>query len=556
MNMEIRALAQVATWPDTDRRTRIVLANQFMTAGLDQEGFDFFSALSDQAQDDGLLLAIAGAFQSRLEGQAEAGIAKLDAATSLDLGLPHYYRGISLARMAECAGRAETVVADLEFVLMVKDQFPPGFMRPVHAALSRAYDLLGRADAAAQARSRAGHLITDYWANPHDGFRFTPQRLIERAQGIFVAQGYDFADVSFVVTDHGVVAIDAASTPEHAAAALRELRTITELPVTHVILTHAHWDHIGGLEALTADGATVIAQANFPHELAHQNSGPPPLGYYLPGGHSLRVAHVTPDQLVDQRQQLTIGGVDFTLIPIPGGETDDGLVIHIPRLDVVFTGDMSMPYLGSPTLAEGSAQGLFEAMQTVIALRPRLLIHGHPSLSDNFTIEAFPGLLAALRDLEQVIRAEIANGLTLVEILRLNHLPDVLRDHPASVMPYLVTRDSLIQRVHRQRTGYWHHQGEGIERFASDELAAALDLLAGKSTIAFSTAGLELARRGEQALALHIVDLGLVSHPDAPELVSLRKSLLDSLVAQNQVLNPFKFMHYAALANLELAPAD
>ncbi|MFI5474596.1 hypothetical protein ACIA6D_30715 [Streptomyces cacaoi] len=29
-------------------------------------------------------------------------------------------------------------------------------------------------------------------------------------------------------------------------------------------------------------------------------------------------------------------------------------------------------------------------------------------------------------------------------------------------MPYLVTRDNLIQRVHRQRTGYWHRQGEGI----------------------------------------------------------------------------------------------
>lgn len=556
MNMEIRALSQVAAWPDTDRRTRVVLANQFMTAGLDREGFDFFSALSDQAQGDGLLLALAGAFQCRLNGQAEAGVAKLDAATSLDLGLPHYYRGISLARLPDCAGRAETVVADLEFVLMVKDQFPPGFMRPVHEALSRAYDLLGRTDAAAEARGRASHLITDYWADPDSGFRFTSKRLVERAPGVYVAQGYDFADVGFVVTGDGVVAIDAASTPEHAAEALSELRKVTELPVTHVILTHAHWDHVGGVEAFTAEGATVIAQANFPHELAHQNSGPPPLGYYLPGGHDNRIAHVAPDQLVDKREELTIGGVDFTLIPIPGGETDDGLIIHLPGLDVVFTGDMSMPYLGSPTLAEGSAEGLFEAMRMVMDLRPRLIIHGHPALSDNYTIEAFPGLLAALRDLEGFVRAEIANGLTLVEILRLNHLPDVLKDNPTSVMPYLVTRDNLIQRVHRQRTGYWHRGGEGIERFTSGELSAALDLLGGGNATAFRTAGLELARRGEQALALHVVDLGLLSHPEASELADLRQSLLESMVAQNQMLNPFKFMHYAALANLELAPTD
>ena len=38
-------------------------------------------------------------------------------------------------------------------------------------------------------------------------------------------------------------------------AALHGLRGITGLPITHVILTHAHWDHIGGLDALTTDGA-------------------------------------------------------------------------------------------------------------------------------------------------------------------------------------------------------------------------------------------------------------------------------------------------------------
>jgi glyoxylase-like metal-dependent hydrolase (beta-lactamase superfamily II) len=85
---------------------------------------------------------------------------------------------------------------------------------------------------------------------------------------VHVAQGYDFSDLAFVLTAEGIVAIDAASSPEHAAAALRDLREITELPITHVILTHAHFDHIGGLGPLAADGATVIAQANFPDELS------------------------------------------------------------------------------------------------------------------------------------------------------------------------------------------------------------------------------------------------------------------------------------------------
>jgi len=43
--------------------------------------------------------------------------------------MPHYFRGTSLGRLPGCAGRAETVVADLEFVLVAKDQFPLGSMR-------------------------------------------------------------------------------------------------------------------------------------------------------------------------------------------------------------------------------------------------------------------------------------------------------------------------------------------------------------------------------------------------------------------------------------------
>ena len=554
MQLEIDALKEAAAWPGADQRTLVVLAGQLMAAELYQEGFGYFAARSDAAPADALSLALTGAFESRLDGRAEEAIAKLDAAAGLGLGLPQYFRGTSLAQLPGCAGRAETVAADLEFVLAVKDQLPPGLLRAVYEGLSHAYEILGRTQEAEAAASRSGRLITDYWVTAGDGFRFAPRKLAELAPGVHVAQGYDFSDLAFVITAEGVVAIDAASTPEHAASALRDLREITELPITHVILTHAHFDHVGGLDALTTDGATVIAQENFPGGLRNQNSGPAPFRHLLPGGRSHH-AQVAVDHLVSEPETLTIGGAEFVVIPVAGGETHDGLIIHLPDRKVVFTGDMSMPYLGAPFFAEGSAEGLFEAMETVMALHPRLLIHGHAGLTDNYTIEAFPGLLAALRDLDGTVRTGITNGLTLAEILHLNHLPQVLRDHPAAVLPYLVTRDHFIQRVHRQRTGYWHPRGEGVEHFMPAELAAAADLLGGGTAAAFHTAGAELTRRGEHALALQILDLGLLSHPGAPRLLGLRQSVLQRLIERHQLLNPFKFAYYAGLTDLELAAA-
>jgi len=551
MRLEIDALKQAASWPDADQQTIVVLANQLMSAGRFQEGFDYFAAQADDSPAGVLALALAGAFESGLDGRATDAIAKLDAAAGAGLGLPQYLRGTSLARMPGCAGRPETVVADLEFVLAVKDQFPPGLLRAAYAGLATAYEALGRTADAKAAAARAGQLVTDLWVAGGDGLRFSPRRLAELAPGVHVAQGYDFADFAFVVTDDGIVAIDAGSTPEHVTAALRDLREITDLPVTHVILTHGHWDHVGGLDVLRADGATVIAQANFPDELRIENSGPPPFPYLLPGGQRRHI-DVTADRLLSDSEKLTVGGTEFILIPIAGGETHDGLIVHVPDREVVFAGDMNMPYLGAPFFAEGSAAGLFEAMETVMALRPRLLIHGHAGLTQTYPIAAFPGLLAALRDLEDTTAAAIRDGLTLAEILRLNHLPELLQDHPLAVMPYLVTRDHFIQRLHRQRTGYWHARGDGVEHFTQDELAAAANLLGGGTATAFAAAAGELIRRGEPALALRVLDLGLLSHPGAADLADRRRGVLFRLAEREQLINPFKFAYYAGLLDLEL----
>jgi hypothetical protein len=104
MQLEIDALKEAAAWPGADRRTLVVLASQLMAAGLYQEGFGYFAARSDAAPGDALRLALAGAFESRLGGRTEQAIAKLDAATGLDLGLPHYFRGTS-AGAGALAGR-------------------------------------------------------------------------------------------------------------------------------------------------------------------------------------------------------------------------------------------------------------------------------------------------------------------------------------------------------------------------------------------------------------------------------------------------------------------
>src|SRR5262249_56877636 len=87
-------------------------------------------------------------------------------------------------------------------------------------------------------------------------------------------------------------------------------------------------------------------------------------------------------------ETLTLGGVEFGLCLVRGGETVDGLLVHLPARGVVFTGDVIMPYLGARFLPEGWAEGLFETMSLVRQLEPRLLIHGHTPPTERVTIDA------------------------------------------------------------------------------------------------------------------------------------------------------------------------
>jgi len=137
-----------------------------------------------------------------------------------------------------------------------------------------------------------------------------------------------------------------------------------------------------------------------------------------------------------------------------------------------------MPYW-RPVSRRGIGGGAFETIALIRALSPRLLIHGHPPLTENFTMEALPVLRSpyatcTTRPCRASDKAKNAG-----EIIHQKTSSDALRSQPQAVIPFLVMRDQLMTRVYQQRTGYWKPDGEGMEVFAPSEWAAALDLLGG-----------------------------------------------------------------------------
>lgn len=131
------------------------------------------------------------------------------------------------------------------------------------------------------------------------------------------------------------------------------------LTVTHVLLTHGHFDHIGGCAALQAEGAKVGCLAKeAPLALGKNNMA----DYF--GGH---IPPFSVDFTFGDGDILSLGGMQFLVIATPG-HTAGGACFcvgdHLFTGDTLFAGD-----IGRSDLPTGSGAQLTESVRKLYALQ-------------------------------------------------------------------------------------------------------------------------------------------------------------------------------------------
>ncbi len=81
-------------------------------------------------------------------------------------------------------------------------------------------------------------------------------RLQELGKGLYMITD-NVSQSMFMVYETGVVVVDAP--PEYAAHIVEAIREVSDRPITHMVYSHSHADHIGGAKAL-GNIPTIIAQ--------------------------------------------------------------------------------------------------------------------------------------------------------------------------------------------------------------------------------------------------------------------------------------------------------
>lgn len=243
----------------------------------------------------------------------------------------------------------------------------------------------------------------------------------EPAEGVYVHQGVmaqispqnqgRIANLSFIVGDT-VAVIDAGGSRAEGEALYAAIRRVTDRPISHLILTHMHPDHILGAEVFSEAGASITADARLPEAVARRAetwmvSIPAQIGRTAFAGTKI----VAPDRLISSPTEIDLGATRLHLQPQPSAHTDSDLTVFDSRSGAFFAGDLIFRGL-TPSL-DGSLTGWLDWIAAgPPEPAPDLIVPGHGPVAESWRDAIAPERIY-LNALAEMTRRAISGGMAL-----------------------------------------------------------------------------------------------------------------------------------------------
>ena len=288
---------------------------------------------------------------------------------------------------------------------------------------------VGAADCA-QAMARAEEIAPDWGAalrasafdcvaRPESGRVFE-----EAAPGVYVHRGQvedvtpdnlgDVANIGFIIGDDSVAVIDAGGSRAVGEAVYLAVRQVTDKPITHMILTHMHPDHVMGAAVMVEAGAQIVGHRKLGQALAARAETYETAFARLMGAGFIGSWVPEVGEGIGERAEVDLGGRVLDLVAWETAHSESDVTVFDRKTATLFTGDLVFD-AHSPAL-DGSVLGWLRVLEAMGMPDPARIVPGHGG-----PVLEWPEGAADLRRYLEVLRDEtraaVSQGLRLGEAI-------------------------------------------------------------------------------------------------------------------------------------------
>ena len=238
--------------------------------------------------------------------------------------------------------------------------------------------------------------------------RDRPLALVEIAPGVHVSPGVHaevapanlaaIANVGFIVGSERVAVIDSGGCLLWGQRLREAVRRVTTLPISHLVQTHMHPDHVFGAATFLGDAPVILGHRHLPAALANRQAYYTRRLHEILGELAAGSVIVPPTQLVDSEMDIDLGGRVLRLTAHRTAHTDNDLSARDLATGTLWAGDLL--FMERIPVIDGSLLGWLATLEELHRVPAARIVPGHGPASASWPGAADAQLryLTLLRD--------------------------------------------------------------------------------------------------------------------------------------------------------------
>lgn len=193
-------------------------------------------------------------------------------------------------------------------------------------------------------------------------------------------------NLSFIISDDGVLVVNAGASYLLAKALHDEIKKVTDQPIRYVVLENGQGHAMLGSNYWRELGVKIIAHDDAISEIekygADELEGM--MGYNRDRG--LDTTLVMPDISFSERSTIHLGGIPIELIYFGPAHSAGDISVYLPKQDVIIAGDMAFHQRMLPVFPETETLKWVETFDLFVATGAKHVIPGHGEPTDMATV--------------------------------------------------------------------------------------------------------------------------------------------------------------------------